>query len=312
MISRVKALLLVIVILLPSLMTWGCNKDIPRDGETNLTDSEGNCFSVSSDDRIVCAYGSFAECWLLSGGTLAGVTEDAVSERGLSIDGSVKIIGTVKSVNLELLLSVDPDLVILSADLAVHRQLASELSKIGIPAALFRMDSFADYASMMAQFCSVNGGDEYYKRNVTCVKENIDGIVSSVPEKEKGKTSLIMRVYSNGIKVKTDNLAEDVANDLGCVSLAQKYPSLLTDLSLETIVTEDPDYIFVLTMGDESAAMSYLDSYIESNPAFASLSAVKNGNLEILPKELFHYKPNNKWDKSYEYLAQIIYPQLFE
>ena len=99
---------------------------------------------------------------------------------------------------------------------------------------------------------------------------------------------------------------------MGCVSLAQKYPSLLTDLSLETIVTEDPDYIFVLTMGDESAAMSYLDSYIESNPAFASLSAVKNGNLEILPKELFHYKPNNKWDKSYEYLAKIIYPRLFE
>ena len=40
-------------------------------------------------------------------------------------------------------------------------------------------------------------------------------------------------------------------------------------------------------------------------------TAVKNGNLVVLPKELFHYKPNDRWDDSYEYLAKIIYPEIF-
>ena len=48
----------------------------------------------------------------------------------------------------------------------------------------------------------------------------------------------------------------------------------------------------------------------EENPAWAGLSAVKNGRYVLLPKELFHYKPNVRWGESYACLAEILYPEL--
>ena len=36
-------------------------------------------------------YGSFAELWLLSGGTLVGATTDAVEERGLALGGKHRV-----------------------------------------------------------------------------------------------------------------------------------------------------------------------------------------------------------------------------
>ena len=50
---------------------------------------------------------------------------------------------------------------------------------------------------------------------------------------------------------------------------------------------------------------------LESDPAWNGLSAVREGRCVLLPQDLFHYKPNERWDESYEYLAKILYPDLF-
>ena len=42
-------------------------------------------------------------------------------------------------------------------------------------------------------------------------------------------------------------------------------------------------------------------------PAWQSLSAVKNGDYVYLPKDLFQFKPNAKWDKAYQYLIDLVY-----
>ena len=305
--KAVSLLFAVIILCLP--LVSSCQSPIANGGELTLTDSEGKTVQIPQNARVASAYGSFSECWLLSGGTLVGATDDAVSERGLELSSDVAIIGSVKSVDLERLISLAPDLVILSADLTAHRELALQLSDRGIATALFRVDTFDDYALMMKQFCAVNGGDDLYKKHVTDIKDAIYRVKDSLPRREQETDFLVMRAYSNGIKVKTDNIAEDIARDLGLLSVVDAFPSMLTDLSVEAIISADPDVILVLTMGDEKSAEQYLRGFFEDNPALAALSAVKNERLYILPKELFHYKPNNKWNESYEYLAKIIFPE---
>ena len=110
---------------------------------------------------------------------------------------------------------------------------------------------------------------------------------------------------------KDDNLACKILADLETINIAQKYPSLLEELSIEEIISEDPDYIIVTTMGSTEKALEALKNGLEKNPAWRSLTAVKNDRYIILPKELFHYKPNAKWGESYRYLAEIIYPEVF-
>lgn len=38
---------------------------------------------------------------------------------------------------------------------------------------------------------------------------------------------------------------------------------------------------------------------------------MKEDRYIVLPKDLFHYKPNNRWGESYQYLGEILYPELF-
>ena len=95
--------------------------------------------------------------------------------------------------------------------------------------------------------------------------------------------------------------------DLGCVNIADQNPNLLEEMSLEKILEENPDFIFVTTMGASDAdALDALAQSYTSNPAWATLDAVKNGRFYVLPKELFHLKPNSHWAESYRILADIL------
>ncbi len=278
----------------------------------SITDSTGAVIEVSPSPRAVSLYSSYAQAWVLAGGGLSGVTEDAVKERELPLPEGVSIIGTVKDPNAEAIIALEPELALLSLDIASHMEIGPTLESAGIPCAYFRMDTFEDYAFMMEQFCRVTGNEGCYEKSVVKVKEQID----EVKEKASGASShprvLLMRAFSTGIKAKTDDeLAGAILKELGCENIADEHPSMLEDLSLEEVILEDPDFIFVTTMGDEEKALEYLESATGQNPAWTGLSAVKDERCIILPKDLFHYKPNDRWGESYEYLAKILYPELF-
>lgn len=276
-----------------------------------VTDIFGDSAVLNAESRVAFGYTSFAQCWQLAGGEPLGVTLDAVEDRGMDLPEEVEIIGTVKSVDLEKLIALSPDYVVLSADLTAHTELKDSLREMGIPCGYFRVDTFDDYKSLMVQFCAVTGRDDLFEQNVTCVEENISSIRASIPE-GNGESVLLLRAYSTGVRAKTDdNLAGQILREFHMENIADKSPSLLEELSMEQIIREDPRYIFVTTMGDEQAAEEYMRLNMESDPAWSSLTAVKEGRYIFLPQDLFHYKPNERWDESYEYLAKIIYPEIF-
>lgn len=279
----------------------------PKEG-VSFTDANGAQVTVTSHERVVSLYGSFAQTWMLAGGALVGATSDALEERNLELGEDVQNIGTVKQPNLEAVFALEPDFVILSADIEAQAKLDAPLTQAGIVHAYFREDSLQEYLSMLKLFCSMTGREDRYQQYGTAVQRQIEQIVASVQGKPV-PTVLLLRAYSSGVKAKTDdNLAGAILKDLGCDNIADREPSLLEELSLETIVAEDPDFIFVTTMGDEQKALDALAAGMQAQPAWQGLSAVQEGRYVVLPKDLFHYKPNNRWGESYAYLADILYP----
>ena len=258
--------------------------------------------------RVVSLYGSYAEAWQLAGGTLAGVTEDAVSERGMDLGEHIQIIGTVKEPNLELVIALEPDLVLLSADIASHAAAAQTLEAAGIPCRLLRVDTFTDFAGMMDEFTLMTGRRDIYEELIPPMQAQIDALVARAAAQEH-PTVLLLRAFSTGVKVKgRDNLAGAMLEDLGCVNIAEKQPSLLEELTLEAIITENPAYVLISVMGsDTDAALRSVEQTLGQNPAWQALDAVREGRVYVLPKELFHYKPNARWGESYAYLANIFY-----
>ncbi len=300
------------VLVLTLLLICGCSSEDHKGSEDayRFVDSDGYEVVVESHERVVSLYGSFAETWILAGGEIKGVTQDAIEEGRIENTEEVQIIGTVKEPNLEEIFALDPDFVILSADIANQQSVGNALREAGIACAFFRVDTFSEYLSMLRLFCDMTGRDDLYEENGLAVQRQIDAVLEKIPSDEPAPTVLLLRAYSTGVKAKADdNLAGVILKDLGADNIASRHESLFENVTLEEIVAEDPDFIFVTTMGSSTEkALDALKSSLEDNPAWAGLSAIKNGRYIVLEKELFHYKPNARWGESYEVLAKILYP----
>ncbi len=313
--TRIFSMLLIISLF--TLVIAGCKAQ--PEAEANIqyyysfTDSLGNTVKLGNKpQRVVSLVGSYAETWVLAGGNLLGVTDDVLSERAMDLPDGAKIVGTIKEPNVEELMALSPDFVLLSQDIESHVKTAETLKQSKIPFAFFKVEHFEDYLDMLKICTDITGNKELYENNGLAVKKQIDAVLSKIDRKNHPEI-LFLRAFSSGVKVKNDdNMACRILNDLGTVNIASKHKSLLEDLSMEEIIQENPDYIFVVTMGDSEKALLTLKDGIEKNPAWSDLSAVKNDRYIVLPKELFHYKPNAKWGESYEYIAKILYPDEFK
>ena len=94
------------------------------------------------------------------------------------------------------------------------------------------------------------------------------------------------------------------------MNIADSETGLLENLSLETIVAEDPDYIFVVVQGSDPAdAQALLEATLLSNPAWEGLTAVREGRYHVMDQRLYNVKPNARWGEAYEKLADILYPE---
>lgn len=293
------------------LFLCGCRAE-PVGGGEDITcqfqDALGYTVTVRTAEHVAAIGGSNAETWLLAGGTLTALTEDAYSERGIEPSEEVINLGTVKSPDVETMILSGVDFVILNAKIAEHVALRSTLENAGMTTAYFSIETFEDYLTMLKICTDITNRPDCYEKNGLSIQKQIDDVISRTAGKD-APSVLFIRAYSTGAKAKNSNtMTGAMLKDLGCRNIADSDDSLLENLSMEAIIREDPDFIFVTTQGASTeAAEKTLAESLQSNPAWRELSAVKNGRYIVLPRNLFHYKPNNRWGESYEMLAEILY-----
>lgn len=308
--KRITAFLLLLLCLL--MITTGCTETAPKSESSapagvEFTDALGHTIRVTDCDRVVVASGSFAQTWLLAGGTLAGTTDDSFKD-DLGLSEDVTNVGSLHSPNLESILALNPSLVILSADISGHTDLADQLNAAHIPTAYFSVEVFEDYLNMLKICTEITGRDDLYEKNGRDVQKQVQEIIARTAGNPSPKV-LFLRAGAGKVAARnSDTMAGAMLKDMGCTNIADSETGLLDNLSMEVIIQENPDFIFATTMGDsEEKAKKALQDTLLSNPAWASLSAVKNGRYVTLPKEMFHQKPNNRWAEAYEQLWEILY-----
>jgi iron complex transport system substrate-binding protein len=282
---------------------------LPQNGAyMEFTDSAGETVYLDKKpERVAVLFSSFADIWVLAGGECAMTVGESV-ERGIVPNGTpLADNGAGKTLNTEIIIAAEPDLVILSADVEGQIKAARTLKAAGIPCALMRVESFEDYLWALDIFCRINGSDAYEKHGAE-VKDRIDTMLSSLPDNAH-RDILFIRSGSSAASAKAktadEHFAAAMLREIGAHNIADDAPVLLDGLSLEAVIKADPDIIFVTLMGSEESARAYIDSLFTS-PAWQTLSAVKNGRVVFLPKELFQYKPNANWDKAYEFLINAV------
>ena len=196
-----------------------------------FTDALGQKITVDNPQRVVTLMGSFAETWLLAGGgdTLVGTAVDTTDHRDLGIPEHVVSVGTYQNPNMEQILSLNPDLVILSSDTVrtgSHVALKDSLAAAGIPAAYFKVTHFEDYLDMLRICTQITGDVQAYEKNGAAVQAQIDQILSERAVQD-GPSVLLMITYSGGIRPQgADTMTGRMLSQLGWRNILNDYPSL--------------------------------------------------------------------------------------
>ena len=306
------AFIVCLTMMLSILTACSSGESTQNENVVTFTDALGREVTVSKEpQRVATLIGSFADVWMLAGGSVCATAEDAWEDFGLELPNAVNI-GGAHSPNLELIFSANPDFVIASASTSSNVEMLETLETAGITVAYFDVDNFEDYLAMLNICTDITGRKDLYERNGLELQSQIETIkleMSEQPLTEEQKTVLLLRAHSGSVKAKGSEgtILGEMLADLGCVNIADSDTSLLEALSVESIIRQEPYRIFVVTMGnDTQKAMDNFYQMMEENPAWGTLAAVTDGRVHIMDRKLFNIKPNADWAESYEKLSEIL------
>lgn len=285
--------LLLLVTLLAS-----CGQGAPTDTET-----------ATPPTRVAVLFSSLVEVWQAAGGEVTITVGESVA-RGLVPEGTLLVdSGAGKTVNTELLLAAQPDLIVYSPDIPAGVKAAKTAARAGIRTLPLRVESFADYLAAIETAAAITGDRDAISRALEADAAIRAMLASEKATAARDKSVLFIRAGQTAASTKAkraeDHFAAAMLGELGLCNIADEAPLLLDGLSTEAILASDPDYIFFSMMGDETGARKNIDSLL-SRPEWQRLTAVREGRCIILPRELFHFKPCSRWEEAYAYLIDAI------
>lgn len=294
-----------LLIIFLALLLAGCSA-VPEAREGTFTDDLGRAVTAQNPQHVACLTASFADIWCAAGGaeTLAATTNATWTYFDLPISGDVVNLGGSKELDLEALAACAPDLVLASAGTDQNVELEETLELLGLNTAYFSVNSFEDYLRMLKICTDLTGRRDLYEQKGAAVAERVEEALARTDGSRP--TVLYIRATGSGCKVKNseDSVLGEMLAELDCRNIADG--GALESLSMEAILKEDPDHIFVVMQTAD--AQPILETTLLEDPAWQSLTAVQAGRYHVMDPALFNLKPNARWGEAYEILADILYP----
>ena len=136
-----------------------------------------------------------------------------------------------------------------------------------------------DYFQVVRLFTVLTGREDLYEKYAIDVMDSIEEIIKKVPKDKKPKV-LILFATAKDISTRDSNTTVgQMVKDLGAVNISDcdtgNDNASSKIFSMEKIIEEDPDFIFVQTMRSDKVKITERIKDIESNPAWSSLKAVR-------------------------------------
>ncbi|MBR0376539.1 MAG: ABC transporter substrate-binding protein [Firmicutes bacterium] len=280
-----------------------------------ITDDLGREVTLEAPPRRVAVLmGSFAETWLLAGGELIAAPKDAWEDFDLELPDTVVDLGSYMKISPEALFDLEPDLIIASANTKSQVEMKETLERARLDVLYFDVNGFEDYLRMLKTCTDLTGRPDLYEENGLRIQGQVEqakaAAAAALAEREAPRV-LLIRTAASGVHVKgsADTVLGLMLRDLGCVNVADG-SELLEELSIEKIIDEDPDMIFIVVQGsDEEGARKTLEDALLSNAAWSGLTAVEEGRLYWMDKKLYHLKPNDRWGIAYAELEKLLYEE---
>ena len=296
-----------IALLCVLLLFSSCSRQQEKKGGLVFTDDLGRTVTVEKAERTAVLIGSFAQIWTLGGGKVVAGPDDAWNDLDVDLDEDCINLGKINALSMEKLIASNPDFVLASPNIRQDVSWCDTLDKMGIPVAYFEVFDFNDYLNLFGIVTDITGRKDLYEKYGSDVKREVDEILS----KNRTDSPKVLCLLASTQYLKAQNSSSSVMGcmlrDLGCINIADSESSLLENLSIEYILQENPDYIFITQRGDDmEGMMKFVETYFVDHPLWNELDAVKEGRVYFMEKELYNLKPNHRWGEAYRKLQEIL------
>lgn len=313
-------LLMVISLMVGTLFLAGCQDEkIGDTGQTNaeaytcIEDTTGGkvCF-FQKPERIVVLSSSFLEPLHELNGNVIARPDSKTKMPDYAKD--LESIGQVYQVDAEKVVSLNPDLVI--ANSGMNEKVAKLLNDNDIPTIVLDMKSYDDIRYELKVFGKILQNEDAADKIIANMDEKIAAVQSKVPKNDHKRVA-ILHSTSQGLTLQLEgSIAGSVAKILGWENVAEGMTPLdknpdAAPYSLETLVAQNPDIIFITSMGSIKEIQKHMDEEMEANPAWQAIPAVENHLVYYLPQDMFLLSPGLHYPDAVEYMAKLIYPMEF-
>ncbi len=294
----------------------GCMEpaDKPSSADTGFCtiedDAGRNVLLAKKPERIAVTSVSFLEPLHEVGGDVVGRPDSRNKMPDYAKDKPS--IGQVYQIDVERLLACQPDLVIINK--GMNEKLLEVLESNGIPAIVVNMKSYKDVKNEITIFSHIAGNTAKGEQLIAGMDQRIQGTIAKLP-KEKKRVA-VLHSTAQGLSVQLDgSIAGNIVRLLGWENVAsgmtpmEKNPDA-APYSMETLVEQNPEIIFITSMGKIEDIKANMDKMINDNPAWQTIPAVKNGQIYYLPQDLFLLSPGIHYPEAVELMARLIYPEV--
>lgn len=223
-------------------------------------------------------------------------------------------IGPVYMIDMEAVMQVEPDFII--SQVGTQTGPAAKLKKMGYQIIQNHIRSLKDVCDTYRAYGAILEKNELAEAKCKSLLDGKKKIVEKIPKDEL--TVAILYVTSKSIAVKLDtSIAGDIASILKLNNIASDLPpetigAETTPLDIEYIVEKNPDIILVTSMvSSNELAKETLQKEFDSNPAWQTVRAIREGDIAYLPQEYFLYNAGPYYVDAIEYMAKCVYPDIF-
>lgn len=271
--SIMVAVMVALTLLVPTLLS-GC-----RASEQSHKDGLGNDLTVNGTPKRIASLSPALTETVFAlglGDRMVGVSTYC-NRPAEALD--VEKIGDAFSINFEKLVALKPDLVLVAGTKDFETQAEQDMDRLGLPVYASGPQTVAEVLSDIENLAKVLGASKAGEDLAEDLQAEIDGIIASYTSDGAPRPKVFIVVDPDLWTVGPSSFISDVIEVAGGENILRDVPDQYLQISMEDLLTKDPDVIVVAIPEDQAGPLFAL-------PAWDSLSAVREGRVSFVDPDL--------------------------
>lgn len=220
---------------------------------------------------------------------------------------SIPSIGSAYSPSIEKLVELQPDLVLTLE----HKQLNSELEALGMKYLIIDPNDIDGIFRDIELVGAVTGTEDEAEKLIDSMQDTVERILDRMEDALPVKVLFIIDATDLTLPwtAGPGSFIDVLITMAGGENIAAEAPSAWAQLSLEQIVSSDPDVIIIQTMTGGVPTVTV--ETLAEHPIWGKMRAVIQGNVCLIDGDLVS-RPGPRIVQGLEALARILHPEVFK